>query len=102
MAQFRVGQMVKVVDGPRAGMATVICGDPVEHQCRCSDCAVWSGLGVSFGELLFPIAIPNGMAGKRTAAPARWLRPLDDGRERADLSAMPEWIRRLTKQRERA
>ncbi|HEY3495949.1 MAG TPA: hypothetical protein VGK73_14725, partial [Polyangiaceae bacterium] len=35
-------------------------------------------------------------------AETSWLRPFDDGRERADPAAMPEWIRRLTKQRERA
>ncbi|HEY3495249.1 MAG TPA: KOW motif-containing protein [Polyangiaceae bacterium] len=99
MAQFRVGQMVKVIAGPRAGQVCQVKSGL--HRANCSrgahhmlgDCFCKYG-----SPLVHDLTIPSGGHSIVCTVPS-WLRPYYPP---AKWEAGDEWIRRLTKQRELA
>lgn len=77
MTPLRIGQLVRVIDGPRKGEVTTITGGPIP-VCRLRSCpgnCTHLTEAVDGYELDLPSKYPPH---DRIAAPAHWLLPLDD------------------------
>lgn len=101
MAQFRVGQRAVIVKSPDPSRIGEVHRIVDLRPLRAKTGSFWPPAldGAPAAELDYASCF----YGQLIAYPLCHLEPYrPDHNERADLSAMPEWIRRLTKQRERA
>ncbi|HEY3496824.1 MAG TPA: hypothetical protein VGK73_19130 [Polyangiaceae bacterium] len=103
--RFKVGDRVVIVKSPdhdRVGEVCTVTGYPTPVKFG-PEAWHWQEGELAPGTPIYPINAKSIRVGCEVAYPASHLEPYrPDHNERADLSAMPEWIRRLTKQRERA